>query len=347
MDDGRRDHSSDAPFGAWPRGRGSTSNGVRPEGMRTRPIGIGEQDDPVDLVAVQADDELVNALADGMSVSAPGVGGYDTDDRMVAMLAAWRAEVDEEPIPELIDLDEAVAAVRSSRIRARRRQLAPLAGAAALIVLAVGGVSIGAQAAHPGDTLWGVSKVLYSERAESVEAAADVQTRLGNVREALASGQTAVAAQELEMAESEIGVVREEEGLSELAAEQQRLAVKLRETPPGIPTDPDAPSTAARSDQPPDTGRPPAETTEPDETDPRVQGVPAEPTSPAPSSTTRAPSPPTGTPVGGASGTAVGSADPTPMPGQGMSSGMSSGTAVGTDTPAASGSETTPASTTS
>ena len=66
-------------------------NGARPNGMHTRPARLEDVEEPVDLVAVQADDELINALAAGMSVSAPGAGGYDADDRVAARIAATRS----------------------------------------------------------------------------------------------------------------------------------------------------------------------------------------------------------------------------------------------------------------
>ena len=66
------------PFGGGRRG----TNGVRPDGVRrrtvdlpTRPLPVDVADGPIDLVAVQADDELVNALGSGaaVSVTAPRV----------------------------------------------------------------------------------------------------------------------------------------------------------------------------------------------------------------------------------------------------------------------------------
>lgn len=228
------------------------SNGVHPEDMRTRPVPFDEViDDPIDLVAVQADDELINALAAGMAVSAPGFGGYDRDDQVVAMLAAWKAEIDAEPIPQLLDTDTAVRAAVAGRPSSRRaRHLVPLASAAALIVIAVTGVSLGANVAQPGDTLWGVTKVLHSDRAESVEAAVDVQSRLERVRTALATGQTEVAREELAAVEADLGEVRMEEGFTELAQAQEFLEAKLEETPPGTPTDPIAPLTRLPSPAP-------------------------------------------------------------------------------------------------
>ena len=129
---------------------------------------------------------------------AVGVGGRPrgsgADDRVAAVLAAWKAEVDAEPIPELVDVDTAVATVRrrAGRPRGTPADLAPVAAAAALIVLACGGVSVGSYSAEPDDALWPVSKVLYSERAESVEAAVRVEDHIAQAKQAL-SGRAAGA----------------------------------------------------------------------------------------------------------------------------------------------------------
>ena len=119
------------------------------------------------------------------------------------MLAAWRAEIEAEPIPELIDLDTAVAAVVAGmkadeagtrRKRAdRMRHLAPLAAAAAIIVATISGVGLGSQDAMPGDTLWAIQKVVNPERAESVETKIVVESRLAEVRMALSTGDTETA----------------------------------------------------------------------------------------------------------------------------------------------------------
>jgi hypothetical protein len=229
------------PFEHRPR-RSNGSNGHRPDGMRTRSLPLDEVGEPLDLVAVQADDELINALAAGMMVSAPGVAGYGADDRVAAILAAWKADVDIEPIPEIVDVDTAVSTVLAARKSARRpRRLAPVAAAAAVVVLALGGLSLGSYNAHPDDTLWAVSKVLYSERAQSVEAAVRVEQRITNAKQALVAGKPVVAAQELAQAEADLAAVRPEEGRTELAQVQEFLVAKAAETPPGTPTDPGTP----------------------------------------------------------------------------------------------------------
>lgn len=227
-----------------PRRPHTNGNGFRSESARALPVPFGQvPDEPIDLVAVQADDELIGALAAGMTVSAPGVGGYDADDQVAAMLAAWRAEVDAEPLPDMLDLDTATATVlAASRPPGRRaRHLVPLAAAAAMIVFTIGGVSIGASEARPGDALWDVSRVLYSERAESVEAVERVEARIDEAKSALARGESVVAAQILNGTEDELVVIRAEEGLAELAELKSFLEAKAAETPPGQPIQPGTP----------------------------------------------------------------------------------------------------------
>lgn len=225
------------------------ANGAHFDGARTHPIPLDAAvEEPVDLVAVQADDELINALSAGWSGppagSAAHNAGYGADDRVTAILAAWRAEVDSEPVPELIDLDTAVAAVMKARPRpARARHLAPVAAAAAFLMLTLGGVSVGSNSAEPGDVLWPVSKVVFPERAESVEAAVRAEEHIDKAKQALVAGQPAVAAEELAMAKAELPAIRPEEGVVELADVQDFLMAKAQETPEGMPADLDAPLT--------------------------------------------------------------------------------------------------------
>ena len=255
------------PFGG--AGGHNGTNGSRPPDMRARPVAFDDLAEPVDLVAVQADDELINALAAGMTVSAPGVGGYDADDRVAAILAAWKADVDADPIPELVDTDTAVSTVMAARQPSGRiRHLVPVAAAAAFVVLAIGGVSVSSYNAQPDDALWGVSKVLYSERAESVEAAARVEERLDNAKQALSQGQPVLAAQELAQAQEDLEVVRPQEGQDELAEAQDFLRAKAAETPQGQKVNPASPLATQPSRRVPESVREsqPSESEESDST---------------------------------------------------------------------------------
>jgi hypothetical protein len=225
------------------------ANGIRHDGARTRAVPLRDPDvvdtdtfEPLDLVAVQSDDELINALSGGYRVSGPDYGGYPADDRIATILAAWKAEVDAEPVPELLDLDTAVATVRAARPRsARIRHLAPLAAAAAFIVLAAGGVSVGSYSAQPDDTLWPVTQVVFPYKAASVQAASSAQEHIEKAKQALVAGRPDDAAHELAQARADIGAVRPEEGRVQLADVQDFLLVKAQETPPGIPADLAAP----------------------------------------------------------------------------------------------------------
>jgi hypothetical protein len=69
---------------------------------------------PADLAAVRADDELLDELFVALRGPNPSPKG---DAWLMKMLAAWRAEVDSEPAPQLVDVDTALAIVRA---RSRR-----------------------------------------------------------------------------------------------------------------------------------------------------------------------------------------------------------------------------------
>jgi hypothetical protein len=202
------------------------------------------RDEPIDLVAVQADDELINALASGMAVSSPGIGGYDVDDQVAALLAAWKAEVEAEPAPPLVDVEIAAARVRAaSRPTSRRlRMVAPLA-AAAVVVLSVGGLGYNAGVtAGPGDGLaWEIAKVVDGERVESVLAAERVEVLIAEAKDALTRGEPEQAAQALAAAAQDLQAVRPEENAADLAEVQSFLEAKAAEAPPGVPVQLDAP----------------------------------------------------------------------------------------------------------
>ncbi|MGH3615804.1 MAG: anti-sigma-D factor RsdA [Pseudonocardia sp.] len=298
----------DSVFGR--RSSAAKVNGVHPEGMHTHAQPIDDvRAEPVDFVAVQADDELISALAVGMAVSAPGVGGYDTDDRVAAMLAAWKADVDAEPIPQLIDIDAATAAVKSGRAPSSNvRYLRPLAGAAALLVFAAAGASIGAQDSRPGDPLWAVSKVLYAEHAESVEALAVVEGAQQKARELLAVGDKDGAAAALEEGKAAATDVLAEDGQGAVVQDLMRLEVAVADTTPGVPNTVEEPAQQQqRQQQPAVTGPteapPTGQATKPTE-DPRsLSSDPGTPPPPAAADSTTSPPTSTTTPTEPSTGT--------------------------------------------
>ncbi|WP_141564780.1 hypothetical protein [Dietzia alimentaria] len=140
----------------------------------------------VDPVEVDRDDELLNAL---------GRGEHPLDDDpLVALLAGWRAEVDAGDLPALPSDEEVEVALAPnvSRLWPRRGWAKAgehhhgqrpalwqaVTGAAAVAVVLVGGLSVAAHSAMPGDPLWGVSKTIFSDRAGDVELVSDLSEHL-------------------------------------------------------------------------------------------------------------------------------------------------------------------------
>lgn len=320
----RRDGSAQPPTPT--ARRPALMPGPRLGGPSDRRATATDPDGLIDLVAVRADEDLINMLGAGR-IDAPSddrIGERD-EDLLVAMLIAWKASVDTgpgTPPSDTTTVAVTVAASRPSPALSRRppRPRRLFVGAAAVLVAALAGVSLGAQTAFPGDPLWAVSTVLYSQRAASLEAVATLRTTLGQAQAALAAGHPAQAAQQLDAAAALLAVVRPEDGAAQLAQQQQSLAAQLPATPPA--TDPGAATSTPQPgptqvQTPPDSPAPPSppgtdtRATAPPSADPRaVLGAPV-PTSTTPPSTTppsTTPAPATGTP------TSEGTADPSMRP---------------------------------
>jgi len=206
-----------------------------------------EQVDPVDLLAIRADDELLDALSSGRPVGPAYTHGFDArlddgyndDQQVLAMLAGWRADVESERFPELVSVDEASQAIVAGQRAANRprRRLMSVAAAAAVAVMALSGVAVAAGNAQPGDPLWGVSTVIDGNRAKSVEAAYKVDLALAAAQQALAQGRVAEAQAKLASVAPELNQVRDPERKDELARKSDNLQQVAQETPEGQQVD--------------------------------------------------------------------------------------------------------------
>ncbi|SDF67525.1 Anti-sigma-D factor RsdA to sigma factor binding region [Lentzea fradiae] len=187
-----------------------------------------------DLSAVQADDKLLDALGS----ATPGAAGSLVDDELNAMLLAWRNEVETEPFGELVDTETAIATIQAARPQpvSRHRFLIPLASAAAVLAIAFTGVSLVARDAQPGDTLWGLTQVLYSEHAKSIEAAAIVRDNLDSARLALREGKVTEAREKLDQVQAGLGSVSTADGREQLEEKHQELEKELDTSTPLSPT---------------------------------------------------------------------------------------------------------------
>lgn len=179
-----------------------------------------------DLSALQADDALLDALGGANPDLASELG----DSELNALLLSWRQQTDSEPIGELVDVETATATIMAAKeapTRRRRRMLVPMASAAAVLAIAFGGVSLAAKGAHPGDTLWGLTQVLYADHARSVVAAADIRDEFGVARDAMASGSVSDARSALARAKQTIPTVQRTDGRADLRATRQSLLEQI------------------------------------------------------------------------------------------------------------------------
>lgn len=200
-----------------------------------------------DLAAIRADDGLLDSLGG----SDPGIADDLGDQELNALLLSWRRDIDSEPLAELVDTDTAVTTIKTAalarrhgqRVR-RRRLLVPVATAAAVVAIGFTGTSIAARDAQPGDTLWGLTKVLYADHARSVEAASAARVDLQQASIALSQGRIAEAQHALAEAAAKLSQVTEEDNLSQLMAEHQQLASML---PSSTTTTPDSPTSVPSS----------------------------------------------------------------------------------------------------
>lgn len=262
------------------------------------------------LSAMQGDDALLDALGGLDPSSDDSVNDAELND----LLLAWRRDIDSEPMIELVDTDTAVttiktaaAARRHRSVGRKRRALVPVAVAAAVLAIAFTGTGLAARNAAPGDPLWGLTQVLYTDHAQSVQAAASVRLDLDTADTAIDHGRLEKARQALDAAADALTKVAPEDNLEQLRAEHRVLSRQLdgpednSGSTPGtsIPgqssagTSASTPPDSSSSSEPSDSQIPP-EQTSPSE----------EPTSPTTTSTTTTSPSPSSSDSGGDSGTA-------------------------------------------
>lgn len=228
-----------------------------------------------DLTAVQADDALLDALGGSDPQVADGLG----DQELNALLLAWRRDIDSEPLAELVDLDTAVTTVKTAALaqkhseRGRRhRFLVPVAVAAAVLAIAFTGTGLAARDAQPGDTLWGLTRVLYADHARSVEAAATAKVDLERADIALASGKTDEARKALNDAQAALTQVSAEDNLNQLMEQHRQLTAQLQDptsvNQPAPPSSPTKTSDSSTQAPPPPTTSPSAPSSPPPTTSP-------------------------------------------------------------------------------
>ncbi|WP_280460470.1 anti-sigma-D factor RsdA [Nocardia carnea] len=222
-------------------GRGRGDKRARRVSRNTDPYaeGSGAGSEPVDISAVRRDDELIDAIARGGPIPTEST----EELQLATLLADWRAEIVAPPLPDAPDLDTVVAAVnqeigaRQARISAqsggRLRLLRPIATTAAALALVFGGLSVFSYQAEPGDALWRVKEVVFSEQAQStvVQYADD---NLAAAQELLDEGKPEQAKARLEQASANATQVDDPAKRNELAARWRELVGQVGKVAPDI-----------------------------------------------------------------------------------------------------------------
>lgn len=220
---------------------------------------------PVDIAAVRSDDALIDAIASDGPVRTDSPEEF----QLASLLADWRADLLAEPMPAGPDLDTVFAAVnqeigaRQVRVgassRGRLRLVRPILGAAAALAVVFGGITAFSYSAAPGDPLWRVKEVVFSEQAQStvVQRADDDLVAAQNL---IASGNPEQARARLEQASATASQVNDQGKRDDLVARWNLLrdqlvkvapeiAAQLPTPTPSVPaeTKPNSPSPASPS----------------------------------------------------------------------------------------------------
>ncbi|GGK56858.1 anti-sigma-D factor RsdA [Nocardia camponoti] len=204
----------------------------------------GEVDDagdsgPVDIAAVRGDDALIDAIAsDGLvHTNSP------EEFQLASLLADWRGELLSTPMPAGPNLDTVFAAVnqeigaRGVRVgassRGRLRLVRPLLASAAALAVVFGGLTGLSYNAAPGDALWKVKEVVFSEQAQST-VVAQADGDLVAAQNLIAQGNPEQAKALLEQASNAAGQVNDPGKRDDLAARWHQLREQLMKVAPEI-----------------------------------------------------------------------------------------------------------------
>ncbi len=173
-----------------------------------------------DLGMIAADDRMLDLIvlghADLAAASTESRALTDGDEppvfgegSLAPLLAAWRSEIVDPPLPELPTVIYPKRTMRAPANRPPGRALRPiLVAAVAIFALVVGSAAVGAHSAQPGDALWPLTKVLYSSHADSVAAKYTVTDMMKSARFWLDHHQAALARPYLTSASAAISTGR-------------------------------------------------------------------------------------------------------------------------------------------
>lgn len=203
-----------------------------------------------DVHAIVGDDVLLDRIGSGDPVP--------DAMRIESLLQQWREEclLDLPPAPTGRLLRRAANWNRRSdapaRDAERRSPWQAATGIAASIVLLLAGTTVaGSRTAHPGDVLWPVTQLLWSDRADSVVAEQAAILAMEQARRAIEQGDLDLARQMLATVADHLPHIRPQDGHDRLQADldtaRMRMAANAPPPPASAVPAPSAAATAAQS----------------------------------------------------------------------------------------------------
>lgn len=181
----------------------------------------------LDIAAVRADDELLDRIRadftaghDLFEVHVGAGPGFWSVDAMETLLTAWQDELSAAPMPATPSLGKADWALR----KGRRQGLRPMiAVGAAICALLIGSAGVGSRLARPGDALWPLTTVLWSDRVASAHAGEKVTRQLNVASSALDLGDPTGASTALTSVSVDLPEVQSLDGHDRLSASYVQL----------------------------------------------------------------------------------------------------------------------------
>lgn len=186
----------------------------------------------IDLSAVHSDDRLIEALRTDGYVTTQSDAEYE----LASLLAGWRIETAAAPIPAGPTLEEVEARIERASVRQlqnkRMRRLQIVSGAAAVVAIAIGGLTVAAHDASPGSALWGVKQVMFSQAAAETTNMVAAQDAASSATSAIDRGDRYLAQQYLSALQDKLSRIHDDGNRQQVESQIDSLRTQLGPTGP-------------------------------------------------------------------------------------------------------------------
>ncbi|GAB3004828.1 anti-sigma-D factor RsdA [Mycobacterium bourgelatii] len=199
-------------------------NSGRSSGRNSEPD-FGSRGDPPALDELTHTDLLLDALAERADFRL----GDPDDDALATLLGEWRDDVRWPPANTLVSKDQAIAALEEGLAERRRTRRGMAAvGSVAATVLALSGFGAVVADARPGDALYGLHAMLFSEpRVNDDQIELSAKAELAKVEQMIAQGQWDQAHTQLAEVSSTLQGVNDDNRKQNLLNEVNQLNTKV------------------------------------------------------------------------------------------------------------------------